>query len=179
MKLNRQRKSHVIIRADDMAHVSEQLAVEVVSACYLNVLLSLVIKQHYLDTDGLNIETSRLISIAWVNWYNVVGMTFFVLDLYILFLHVLCWVRSGRFISEMAVCFSFSSFTQCPRRRFIPHQNNLFIFSELSLVSRLQLHGSTDCETMSLSQRSIGFQSLSLCVCVCVCVCEREWGGGW
>ena len=50
---------------------------EVVSACYLNVLLLLVIKQHYLDTDGLNIETSRLISIAWVNWYNVVGMIFF------------------------------------------------------------------------------------------------------
>ena len=48
--------------------VSEQLAVEVVSACCLNVSLLLVINQHYLDTDGLNIETSTLISIAWVKW---------------------------------------------------------------------------------------------------------------
>ena len=56
------------IRADDMAHVSEQLGVEGVSL--------FVINQHYLDTDGLNTEMSRLINIAWVNWYNVAGMTF-------------------------------------------------------------------------------------------------------
>ena len=39
------------------------MAVEVVSACYLNVLL--VIKRHDLDTDGLNVAMFLESSIMW------------------------------------------------------------------------------------------------------------------
>ena len=54
-------------RADDTARVTEQkayVAVEVVSACYLNVLM-LVIQQHDLDTDGLNVAMSLQTSVMW------------------------------------------------------------------------------------------------------------------
>ena len=40
------------------------MAVEVVSACYLNVLM-LVIQQHDLDTDGLNVAMSLQTSVMW------------------------------------------------------------------------------------------------------------------
>ena len=40
------------------------MTVEVVSACYLNVLM-LVIQQHDLDTDGLNVATSLQTNVMW------------------------------------------------------------------------------------------------------------------